>query len=91
MISYKYVGSLAVVMLLTFSVMAQSTNGKKAIKKPAVVEIQPNIIKSITYSTKPLINKKMITIQPDSQIKGEDSKIKSEENKKSKSKAIKEQ
>lgn len=89
MISSKYAGSLAVVMLFAFSVMAQSTKEKKTIKKTAAVEIQPNIIKSITYSTKPLINKKMVTIQPDRLIKGANSKIKSEENKKSNSKAIK--
>jgi len=86
MIRFKFVASLLLVMLFAFSLMAQSSNDKKPITKTEAVEIQSNIIKSITYPTGPLINKKIATVHPSTLSKG---KAKNEENKKLKSKAIK--
>jgi len=90
MICSKYVASsLVMLTLLTFSVIAQSSNEKKPVTKNEAVEIQSNFIKSITYPTSPLVNTKMATVQPSTLIKRATLKAKNEDHIKLKSKTIK--
>lgn len=89
--SSKYLASLVTVMLLAFSMMAQSSDEKKPITKNEAVEVKSNVVKSITYPANPLINKKMITVHPATLIKNTTLKAKNEENIKLKSNAIKKQ